>query len=107
MHPAQVQQLMKQRHAQLRAQAEEVGDAHRELRRWEEEMARRDEALRQRRRERLRREQQEKEERQQQQEGAAAATEAEALRAEGNGHFQHGAFEAAVDCYSRCLAIDR
>lgn len=105
MHTAQLQQLMMQRHAQLRAQAEELGDAHRELQRWEEETTRRDEALRQRRRERLKREQGER--KQEQQEGPPEAAEAEALRAEGNGLYQRGAFEAAADCYSRCLAIDR
>lgn len=103
MHPGhqQLQALMLQRHAQLRAEAEEVGDAHRELRRWEEEMAWRDEAIRERRRERLAREQ----EQQAQQQGEAG--QAEALRAQGNQHYKRGHFEQAVDCYTRCLALGR
>ncbi len=101
MHPGQLQALMMQRHAQLRAHAEEVGDAHRELRRWEEEMGRRDEALRQRRRERVRAQRQEEAAKQ---EGASA--EDEALRAEGNDHYRRGAFEDAIVCYDKCLALD-
>lgn len=106
MHPQQqLQALMLQRHAQLRAEAEEVGDAHRELRRWEEEMAQRDEAIRQRHRERLVREQDQQTQQRGQQQGEAG--QAEALRAQGNEHYRRGRFEQAVDCYTRCLVLDR
>ena len=60
MDPAQLQALLHRRHGQLRANAEAVADFQCELRRWEEDMARKDEALRQRRREQQWHQQQER-----------------------------------------------
>lgn len=103
MQPAQLQALMMQQHARMRAQAEELGDAHRELQRWEEEMAQRDEAIRRQRRERLKQPQPQ----QPQQEGAAEVGQVEALRVQGNELYERGAFEGAVHCYTQYLALDR